>query len=257
MPGVTDEPGRDAREARDATRGSAIKLVAEVASRLLGLATTLLLIRGLGATDFGAFGRLSVIALLLAELGGARAADAGVAGPRRGDAVARGAGAGAAGAAAVLVGGRSRGWAVAPTLSPLVLWFALSGWGEFLGVALRCRGERVAEALLLLCLRGVRPRRRGGGARLGRRASRRSRGRSCCRPPPRSRSARGCSGAPRRPTAGGDARVAAVMSEALPLAIHGGLVLLSPRVEFLVLSLLRGDREIGPVPRGAARLTSS
>ena len=66
---MTDEPERDAREARDATRGSAIKLAAEVASRLLGLATTLLLIRGLGASDFGAFGRLSVIALLLAELG--------------------------------------------------------------------------------------------------------------------------------------------------------------------------------------------
>ena len=33
--------------------------------------------------------------------------------------------------------------------------------------------------------------------------------------------------------------------EALPLALHGGLVLLSPRVEFLVLSLLRGDRETG------------
>jgi O-antigen/teichoic acid export membrane protein len=44
---------------------------------------------------------------------------------------------------------------------------------------------------------------------------------------------------------GEDAGVAAVMREAFPLAIHGGLVLLSPRVEFLVLSLLRGDRETG------------
>ena len=42
-----------------------------------------------------------------------------------------------------------------------------------------------------------------------------------------------------------DSSVAAVMREALPLAIHGGLLLLSPRVEFLVLSLLRGDRETG------------
>jgi O-antigen/teichoic acid export membrane protein len=42
-----------------------------------------------------------------------------------------------------------------------------------------------------------------------------------------------------------DAGVGRVMREALPLAIHGGLVLLSPRVEFLVLSLLRGDRETG------------
>ena len=48
--------------------------------------------------------------------------------------------------------------------------------------------------------------------------------------------------------------MATVVREALPLAIHGGLVLLSPRVEFLVLSLLRGDRETGLVPRRAARV---
>ena len=51
----------------------------------------------------------------------------------------------------------------------------------------------------------------------------------------------------RRPAlvAGSDAGVGEVMREALPLAVHGGLVLLSPSVEFLVLSLLRGDRETG------------
>ena len=42
---------------------------------------------------------------------------------------------------------------LAPVLCLLVFWFAFSGWGEFLGVALRCRGARVQEALLLLCLR--------------------------------------------------------------------------------------------------------
>ena len=57
---VTDETARAAREADDATRGSAVKLAAEVASRLLGLATTLLLAaRGLGASDFGALRRAS------------------------------------------------------------------------------------------------------------------------------------------------------------------------------------------------------
>ncbi len=39
-------------------------------------------------------------------------------------------------------------------LALLVAWFALSGWGEFLGVALRCRGARRLEAALLVVLRG-------------------------------------------------------------------------------------------------------
>jgi O-antigen/teichoic acid export membrane protein len=241
---VTDEPERDAREARDATRGSAIKLAAEVASRLLGLATTLLLIRGLGASDFGAFGRLSVIALLLAELGelglqtlASRALVAGTL-SLRSLVRARLVLACALGAAALA------GLAWAPVLSPLVLWFALSGWGEFLGVALRCRGERVREAIVLLCLRGLGlvavATTLGFGAGLVALAW-----------------ALALSTVPaialgawllRRGAAAHrveDARVAVVMSEALPLAIHGGLLLLSPRVEFLVLSLLRGDRETG------------
>ena len=65
---MTDETARAAREADDATRGSAVKLAAEVASRLLGLGTTLLLARALGVSDFGALGRLWYVALLLAEL---------------------------------------------------------------------------------------------------------------------------------------------------------------------------------------------
>ncbi len=56
-------------EADDATRGSMVKLAAEVASRVIGLATTFLLLRGLGASGFGVYGELSVYALLLAELG--------------------------------------------------------------------------------------------------------------------------------------------------------------------------------------------
>jgi O-antigen/teichoic acid export membrane protein len=241
---VSDEPDRDAREAREATRGSAIKLVAEALSRLLGLGTTLLLIRGLGASDFGAFGRLSLFALLLAELGelglqtlGSRVL---VAGPLSLVALVR-----ARLALAVLVCGTAlASVSFAPVLAPLVLWFALSGWGEFAGVALRCRGGRVEEALVLLCLRAggllAAALALGGGAGLGALAW-----------------ALVVSTAPalllgavllrRRPAlvAGSDARVGEVMRAAFPLAVHGGLVLLSPRVEFLVLSLLRGDRETG------------
>jgi O-antigen/teichoic acid export membrane protein len=67
MAPVSDMGAR--RAADDATRGSAIKLAAEVLSRLVTLATTFLLMRGLGATGFGTFGTLAAYALLLAEIG--------------------------------------------------------------------------------------------------------------------------------------------------------------------------------------------
>jgi O-antigen/teichoic acid export membrane protein len=242
---VTDErEGFLAREAADASRGSAIKLAAEVGSRLLGLGTTLLLIRGLGASDFGAFGRLSVLALLLAELAElglqTLASRALVAGSLSLRALVR---------ARLLLGLVVSGLALAslplaPVLSPLVLWFALSGWGEFLGVALRCRGRRVAEALLLLCLRALGLVAAalvlviGGG--LGELAW----SLALSALPAIALGAFWLRRSERGP-AGGDAGVRHVLREALPLAIHGGLVLLSPRVEFLVLSLLRDDRETG------------
>src|SRR6185369_17231630 len=49
--------------------------------------------------------------------------------------------------------GRSAPGAWALLLPPLILYFGLSGWSEFLGVALRARGHRLAEALVLLALR--------------------------------------------------------------------------------------------------------
>src|SRR5512136_729542 len=52
---VTGEAAREAHEANDATRGSAIKLAAEVASRGLGLLTMVLVTRGLGVEGFGVF----------------------------------------------------------------------------------------------------------------------------------------------------------------------------------------------------------
>src|SRR5687767_9258640 len=55
-------------EADDATRGSAIKLAAEAGGRVLGLATTLVLARGLGVSDFGVFAATSGAAVLVAEL---------------------------------------------------------------------------------------------------------------------------------------------------------------------------------------------
>jgi len=241
---VTPERDSLAREAEDASRGSAIKLAAEILSRLLGLATTLLLIRGLGPSDFGAFGRLSLYALLLAELAElglqTLASRALVAGALSLGALVRARLlllAGVAGGALACLG-------LAPVLSPLVLWFALSGWGEFLGVALRCRGRRVAEALLLLCLRGFGLVAAALALRTGAGLEGLAWSLALSTTPALLLGALLLGRAPAGPVAAA-ASVGRVMREALPLAVHGGLVLLSPRVEFLVLSLLRNDRETG------------
>ncbi len=257
MAPVSAEAAR-AREADDATRGSAIKLGAEVASRLLGLATTLLLLRGLGASAFGAFSILQVCALLLAELGelglSNLASRALVAGEisLRSFLRARLVSLTLAGVAA-LTAIPASSWiagqlGLAPvdglSLALLVGWFALSGWGEFLGLALRCRRARRLEALLLLALRAAAllfaaaALLAGGGLRgvcaglavsplpalvLGGFMLRRTAG-------------------PMQAPASGPA---SVLRRSAPLAVHGGLLLLSPRVEFLVLSLLRGQLECG------------
>lgn len=245
--------------ADEATRGSLIKLAAEVLSRLVTLATTVLLARGLGPVDAGRFGVLSVYALLLAELGelglqnlASRALVAGTLALR---ALIR-----ARLLASLLVAivtaavvpiapflSAAGSWVGSSVGAPptgasldgvslglLIVWLALSGWGEFLGVALRCRGARQHEAVLLLVLRtgalvlvpGALS--LGGGLRgacsalalspipalvLGAWLLRRTKAASAPSPP-----------------------AARVLRESSPLAVHGGLLLLSPRVELLVLS---------------------
>jgi O-antigen/teichoic acid export membrane protein len=252
---VTDETARAAREADDATRGSAVKLAAEVASRLLGLGTTLLLARALGVSDFGALGRLWYVALLLAELAEfglqATATRALVAGSFSLGALARArvvTSSVLAGAALVALplSQAGPGWfrGAVPILVPLLLFFVLAGWGEFLGVALRCRGARVEEALLLLVLRGgslagAAAAVLGGAGLVGIAWG------QAISPVPAL--ALGSLLLARRvaPVHGADAGVATVLRAALPMAANGGLQMLSPRVEFLVLSVLAGDRETG------------
>jgi O-antigen/teichoic acid export membrane protein len=251
---VTDETARSAREADDATRGSAVKLAAEVASRLLGLGTTLLLLWGLGASGFGVFGELSVYALLLAELGElglqALASRALVAGTHSLESLVRARLTLVAVVAAVAfatvplapaISRRlERGPADGPTLALLVAWFALSGWGEFLGVALRCRGARRLEALLLLVLRGAALG-SAAGAFLAGAGLREFTLALALSPLPAI--ALGATALRRRSASGPSAAPAAVLRESAPLAVHGGLLLLSPRVEFLVLSWLLPDRQ--------------
>jgi O-antigen/teichoic acid export membrane protein len=259
---VTPETAARARaadEADEATRGSAIKLVAEVLSRLLTLATTILIARSLGVSAFGAFGSLWILAPLFAELAEfglqATASRALVAGTFSLGAFVR-ARATAFGLVAVLVlvavatplasvvEGMAPPWVQLGVLAVLILYFALSGWGEFLGVALRCRGARVQEGVLLLVLRAsglaLAAAALGAGAGFGGLAG-----------------ALAVSTLPgiavgawllhRHPAAvpGAGAPVARVLRAAAPLAVYGGLLLLSPRVEFLVLRWVRGDYETG------------
>ena len=250
---VTGEAARGAHEANDATRGSAIKLAAEVASRGLGLLTMVLVTRGLGVEGFGVFGELSVYALLLAELGelglSALASRALVARTHSLESLVRArlVLAGVVTAVAVAVGPLTpalarrlgAGPADGRALALLVAWFALSGWGEFLGVALRCRGARRLEAVLLLVLRG-------GSlvfAGLALLAGAGLRGvAAALAVSPLPAIAFGAAGLRRTATPGPAVAPARVLRESAPLAVHGGLLLLSPRVEFLVLSWLLADR---------------
>ncbi len=233
-----------ASAAAEATRGSAIKLGTEVVARLVGLATTLLLARRLGAADFGLFGFLSVIAVVLAE-----AADLGLQGTASRALVAgtislRGLtraklliSAGVAAAAVLAL-------PLAPVLGPLVLFFVLAGWSEFLGVALRARGDRVHESAVIFCLRLVGLLLVGGalyrGAGLVGVAWAHA-----LSPIPAILLAMAFLGGTRAPVAAADPPVRAILRESAPLAVNGGLALLSLRVEFLVLSFLRAGRETG------------
>jgi O-antigen/teichoic acid export membrane protein len=135
-------------------------------------------------------------------------------------------------------------WLELDVLAVLILFFALSGWGEFLGVALRCRGARVQEGVVLLVLRGSGLALAAGALAAGAGFA-------------------GLAGALALSTAPGlvlgawllekhpplvpgtDTPVSHVLRAAAPLAVYGGLLLLSPRVEFLVLRWLRGDYETG------------
>jgi O-antigen/teichoic acid export membrane protein len=241
---VTGQTAGGAREADDATRGSVIKLGAEVASRLLGLGTTLLLARALGVSDFGAFGRLWYVALILAEVAEfglqATATRGLVAGTHSLRALAR---------ARLATSGLVAGAAVLalpalPVLAPLVLFFVLAGWAEFLGVALRCRGARVEEALLLLLLRGGSLAGAAAAVLAGAGLSGLAWSQAASPVPALVLGAALLARRP-APEKAAEPAVAAVLRTALPMAANGGLQMLSPRVEFLVLSALAGDRETG------------
>ena len=265
---MSDQGARSAAD--DATRGTAIKLAAEVLSRLLTFATTLLLMRSLGPGPLrrlrraAAFTRCcspssanwacrtslrarwwtasaSLRSLLRARFVATVARQRSPPSRRCRSLPLSRTGAGSARA----LRRRGRGASTASARAA-VAWLALSGWGEFLGVALRCRARAGSRRrCLLLVLRG------GGLALVVARARRRA---AACVPfAPRSPSrrlpalllaARSCSG---RSAAGRRVRVRPqILRDSSPLALYGGLLLLSPRVELLVLGLAAGrPAEVG------------
>jgi O-antigen/teichoic acid export membrane protein len=266
--------GTDHSEADDATRGSAVKLVAEIVSRLLLAAVSFVLLRGLGAADFGRYTKLVVFALLVAELGElglqnlasralvagthslralvrARVVLAGVVATAAALAVPLAPALGGLASAALARLSRAEGASLAAeppldgvALAGLVAWLALSGWGEFIGVALRCRRARRHEALLLLVLRG------GGlafvAAALAAGAGLRGVALALAFSPLPSL-ALGATLLRRRPEPhpSAESPPLAVLRESAPLGVHGALLLLSPRVEFLVLSGFAPASEYG------------
>ena len=260
----------DARaEAADATRGSGVRLAAEVGGRALSLATSFLIAVGLGVEAFGVYAALTGVAVILAEAG-----ELGIQGTAQRALVARtfrlrdlvktklalglvlllasplvplavrgvqSVASGVLPAAALGAAPRSGLLLVA-----FVFYFALSGWSELFGVALRARGRRGQEAGLILFLRAC------ALAAVALALSRAS----------------GLSGlawahlvSTVPPVVLGTVLVARayaddaaeapahgirdVLRVSWPLAVNGGLALLSLRVELLVIFGLRGPREAG------------
>jgi O-antigen/teichoic acid export membrane protein len=153
-----------ATEANDASRGSAIKLAADVGARVLGVAAPFLIGRALSVHDYGLFGFASATAVVIAEM-----ADLGLQAISVRDLVARHFTTRALlRAKAALTAATIAALALYPLLPrlgpldsstwvvvvlPLTLYFTLVGWNEQLGVVLRVRGRRVHEAATILCFR--------------------------------------------------------------------------------------------------------
>lgn len=253
-----NEPALDARdgspsnpspsqEAAEATRGSALKLGAELVGRLLyGLTTTVVIPRMLGVEGTGTFGALSALAVVAAE-----AADLGLQGTASQALVAGTLSLRALVRAKLMISGTvllaallALPWA--PVFAPLLIFFTLAGWSEFLGVGLRARGRAFLEVLVILCLRAT-----GlltiGLVVLAEPTLPRVAWASAVSPIPpillgiwllRGTKAIGGAAPPDPPPL-------TILRTAWPLAVNGGLALVSLRIELLAVKALRGAHEAG------------
>lgn len=243
--GPSSRPALD--EGREATLGSAVRLGAEAAARLLGMATTLLVARSLGPADFGVFAAFLGVAAIASEAGDlglqTTASRALVAGNLSLRSLLR---AKLLLTALLWLAAATLGF-LHPALAPLVLWVSLGRWCEFLGAALRARGRRSAEAAVLVCLRAA-----GLAAAIGTIASGRGLVALVWSLALSSLAALGLGAVlvarewaalPAGVSEAGDVRGA--LRASLPLGVNGVLALASVRVELLGLALLRSDREAG------------
>jgi O-antigen/teichoic acid export membrane protein len=261
-------PAWSGSEAGEATRGSLIRLAAEVLGRALSLLTSFLIAAFLGVESFGVFAVLSGVAVVAAE-----AADLGlqttssralVAGTLSLRSILRAklvlTAAVVTTTALVLLDPirRATEWlpvaspsglrlalAAGPLLSGLLAYYVLAGWSELLGVVLRARGRRSGEAIVLLALRSAGLVFVALAFRLGTDPRTIAVAQALSAIPPLvlgavlvRRTSRAISPCP-------DAAVREVLRTSWPLAINGGLALASLRVELLLLFWWRGPREAG------------
>lgn len=261
----------DARaEAADATRGSGVRLAAEVGGRALSVATTFLIAVGLGVEAFGVYAALTGVAVILAEAG-----ELGIQGTAQRALVARTfrlrdlvraklalgllllllapavppATRGALSLLAPLLPAGTSFSAAASSgalLVAFVFYFALSGWSELFGVALRARGRRGQEAGLILLLRASGLLAVAVALARGSGLSGLAWAHVLSTVPPVLLGAALVVRAYADDEAEAPAHgVREVLKTSWPLAVNGGLALLSLRVELLVIFGLRGPREAG------------
>jgi O-antigen/teichoic acid export membrane protein len=258
--------------ADDASRGSAIKLGAELLGRLLALATTLLVARVLGVADFGLFAVLSGIAVIVAELSDLGlqgiAVPALVSGTLPLRALVRAKAPLTAGlivvAAVAAAVPQTLSWTAdlapdawrasweaalrrVPLLLPLIIYSTLAGWTELLGIALRVRGRRGWEAVTIVTFRAC-------GLVLVVAALWAGTGLpglvwalAVSALPPLALGAAflGRTPAGDRSTQRMEPGVIRTLRASSPLAVNGVLAIVSLRLELLVLALFRGSREAG------------
>jgi O-antigen/teichoic acid export membrane protein len=259
--------------ADEASRGSAIKLGAELVGRLLALATTLLVARMLGVADFGLFAVLSGIAVILAELSDLGlqgiAVPALVSGRLPLSSLVRAKApltAGlvlAAGASAALP--QALAWSAAaapdawrasweaalrrvPLLFPLVLYSAMASWSELLGIALRVRGRRALEAAIIVTFRasGLVLVAVALWSGLGLTGLVWATAASAVPPIALAAVLLARTGSPAGDGGGPiEAGVGRTLRASSPLAVNGVLAIVSLRIELLLLALFRGSREAG------------
>jgi O-antigen/teichoic acid export membrane protein len=200
----------------------------------------------LGVEGTGTFGALSAVALVAAE-----AADLGLQGTASQALVAGTQSLRAMVRAKLLISGGvlliafvALPWT--PVFAPLLMFFTLAGWSEFLGLALRARSRPFLETVVIFCLRASGLVFIGLVILLGPTLERVAWGAAVSPILPILLGAWFLRGTrPAHASTAPDLPPGRILRSALPLAVNGGLALLSLRIELLAVKVLRGAHEAG------------